>query len=92
MDSPTSAPAAAHGAAPGRSFDLYAEITRQITDMLQKGVVPWRSPILGQGKLGLPKNLHTGLNYRGVNVFTLAVVAYLRGFPSAHWLTYRQAL
>jgi antirestriction protein ArdC len=36
------------------SLDLYAEITNQIVAMLEKGVVPWRSPILGQktGKTG----------------------------------------
>jgi antirestriction protein ArdC len=74
-----------------RSFDLYSEITRQIVEMLEKGVVPWRSPILGRGKAGYPKNLNTGKAYRGVNVFLLAFTAYVKGYGSSYWLTFRQA-
>lgn len=74
------------------SFDLYSEITRQITQMLEKGVVPWRSPILGRAAGGgYPRNLNTGKPYRGVNVFLLAITAYVKGFGSSYWLTYRQA-
>lgn len=76
---------------PGRSFDLYSKITQQIISALEKGVVPWRSPILGQGTIGFPKNLNTGKKYRGVNVFLLAMAAYARGFESSYWLTYDQA-
>jgi antirestriction protein ArdC len=75
----------------GRSFDLYSEITRQITEMLEKGVVPWRSAILGRGSSGHPKNLNTGKPYRGVNVFLLAFTAYAKGYESAYWLTFDQA-
>ncbi|MEI8194334.1 MAG: zincin-like metallopeptidase domain-containing protein, partial [Phycisphaerae bacterium] len=74
-----------------QSFDLYAEITQQIIAMLDKGVVPWRSPILGQGKAGFPKNLDSGKPYRGVNVFLLAFTAYLKGYGSSYWLTFNQA-
>jgi len=75
----------------GRSFDLYSEITKQIVAMLEKGVVPWRSPILGRSTAGHPKNLNTGKPYRGVNVFLLAFTAYMKGYESAFWLTYDQA-
>jgi antirestriction protein ArdC len=74
-----------------RSFDLYSEITRQIIEMLEKGVVPWRSPILGLGKAGYPKNLNTGKPYRGVNVFLLAITAFAKGYSSSYWLTFKQA-
>ena len=74
------------------TFDLYSEITRQITDMLDKGVVPWRSPILGQSKGGYPKNLDSKKPYRGVNVFLLAFTAFAKGYASSYWLTFRQAL
>ena len=50
-------------------FDLYQTVTDQIVAMLEAGVVPWRSPILGRSKAGHPKNLNTGKQYRGVNVF-----------------------
>ena len=87
-DVPTSSGLGKH---PG-SFDLYSEITRQITDMLEKGVVPWRSPILGQNKGGYPKNLDSKKPYRGVNVFLLAFTAFAKGYGSAYWLTFNQAL
>ncbi|HEY1683931.1 MAG TPA: ArdC family protein [Tepidisphaeraceae bacterium] len=54
------------------SLDLYAEVTNQIVAMLEKGVVPWRSPILGRNTAGHPKNLESCKQYRGINVFMLA--------------------
>ncbi len=47
------------------SFDLYQTVTDQIVTMLEAGVVPWRSPILGRSRAGHPKNLNTGKQYRG---------------------------
>jgi antirestriction protein ArdC len=78
------------GQGPG-SFDLYAEITRQIMAMLDQGVVPWRSPILGQRQGGYPKNYDSKKPYRGVNVFLLAFVGHIHGYESSTWLTFRQA-
>jgi antirestriction protein ArdC len=75
----------------GSTFDLYSEITRKITDMLDKGIVPWRSPILGRAKGGMPRNMNTGKPYRGVNVFLLAFTAYAAGYESSYWITYNQA-
>lgn len=72
-------------------FDLYAEITKQVMDMLEKGVVPWRSSILGAASAGHPKNLTSGKPYRGINVFLLAFTAYARGYESSYWLTFKQA-
>lgn len=71
--------------------DIYAEITSAIIAMLESGVVPWRSPILGQSKAGWPKNLDSGREYRGVNVFLLAFTAYCKGYGSAYWMTFNQA-
>ena len=73
------------------AFDIYAEVTTKIVAMLEAGVVPWRSPILGQGKNGWPKNLDSGKPYRGVNVFLLAFTSWAKGYESAHWLTFNQA-
>jgi hypothetical protein len=61
------------------AFDIYAEVTGKIVAMLEKGVVPWRSPILGQAKAGWPRNMESGKEYRGVNVFLLAVTAWCQG-------------
>jgi antirestriction protein ArdC len=51
------------------SFDLYQTVTDQIVAMLETGVVPWRSPILGRSSAGYPKNLISARQYRGVNTF-----------------------
>jgi antirestriction protein ArdC len=84
-------PIANSGAERMPAADLYATVTNQIVAMLEKGVVPWRSPILGQRAAGHPKNLNTGKPYRGVNVFLLALNAYAKGYGSAYWLTFNQA-
>jgi antirestriction protein ArdC len=73
------------------TFDLYQTVTDQIVSMLDAGVVPWRSPILGRSKAGHPKNLASGKPYRGVNVFLLAFTAYAEGYGSSCWLTFHQA-
>ena len=73
------------------SFDLYQTVTDQIVGMLEAGVVPWRSPILGRSSAGHPKNLNTGKQYRGVNVFLLAFTAYAKGYGSSYWMTFNQA-
>jgi antirestriction protein ArdC len=73
------------------TFDLYEEITSQIIAMLDQGVVPWRSPILGRSSAGHPKNLESAKPYRGVNVFLLAFRAFVRGYGSSYWLTFNQA-
>lgn len=73
------------------SIDLYAEVTNQIVTMLEKGVVPWRSPILGRQSAGHPKNLESGKQYRGINVFLLAFTAWTQGYDSAYWMTFNQA-
>jgi antirestriction protein ArdC len=72
-------------------FDTYKTVTDQIIAMLDAGVVPWRSPILGSGPAGHPRNVVTGRRYRGINVFLLAFTAYAKGYESAGWLTFNQA-
>ncbi|MCC7390176.1 MAG: DUF1738 domain-containing protein [Phycisphaerales bacterium] len=73
------------------SFDLYQEVTDRIVGMLEAGVAPWRSPIMGRGSAGYPRNLASGKPYRGVNVFLLAFTAWSEGYGSACWLTFNQA-
>ncbi len=60
------------------TFDLYQTVTDQIVAMLEAGVVPWRSPILGRSTAGHPKNLNTGKQYRGVNVVLAGVHGVMR--------------
>jgi antirestriction protein ArdC len=77
------------------TIDVYQEVTDTIIHALEtQATVPWRHPILGHTSAsggGCPKNLNTGKDYRGVNIFTLAVTAWTQGFASAYWLTFKQA-
>ncbi|MDB5328655.1 MAG: traC 5 [Phycisphaerales bacterium] len=72
------------------SFDVYQVITDQVVTMLDQGVAPWRSPILGRSSAGYPKNLNTGKAYRGINTFLLGFTAYAKGYESSYWLTFNQ--
>ena len=74
----------------GGRFDLYQTVTDRIVGLLESGVAPWRSPVVGS-EVGRPVSLTTGRPYRGVNVFLLAMSAAGNGHRSRYWLTYRQA-
>jgi antirestriction protein ArdC len=65
--------------------DAYQVITDRIIAQLEKGVVPWQKP--WQGGEQMPRNLVSGREYRGVNVFLLHAMCY----ESPFWLTYKQA-
>ncbi len=63
----------------------YDVITDRIVAQLEAGTVPWRKPWNGQA--GMPKNLVSGKEYRGINVFLL----HCLGYESPYFLTFRQA-
>lgn len=65
-------------------MDVYSIVTEKIIALLEQGVVPWRRPWTGGG---LPRNLVSKKQYRGVNVFLLSASKYVSPF----WLTLRQA-
>jgi antirestriction protein ArdC len=61
----------------------YEVVTESIIKQLESGVAPWRKP----WRTEVPANLVSKKEYRGINVFLLAV----QGYGSRYWLTYRQA-
>lgn len=63
--------------------DVYTIITEKIIEQLEKGTVPWHKPWY---EAGLPKNLITGRNYQGINVWLLS---YL-GYDQNYFLTFNQ--
>jgi len=69
---------------------VHEEITAQIVEMLESGVAPWRSGILGTSKE--PRNFDSKKPYRGINNFLLSFRAFKHGYRSPFWLTFRQAL
>jgi antirestriction protein ArdC len=66
---------------------VYEVITSRIIKQLESGVAPWHKPWKASGKNGLPRNVVSGREYRGINVWILLS----SGFASPHWLTFRQA-
>ncbi len=66
---------------------VYEVITNRIIKQLEAGTAPWRKPWRSRGTSGLPRNLATGHQYRGINVWMLLSA----GFASPYWLSFRQA-
>jgi len=62
----------------------YQLITDRIVEKLEEGTIPWHKP---WADAGLPKNLISKNNYRGINVFLLSCL----GYESPFWLTFNQA-
>ena len=54
-------------------IDVYALVTNRIIELLEKGVIPWKQPWTDAG---LPRNLISGKNYRGINVWLLNSLHY----------------
>src|ERR1041385_8397148 len=63
---------------------VYEIITDRMIKLLEQGTVPWHKPWRSGGE---PKNLQSGKEYRGVNVFLLSSA----GYREPWWLSYKQA-
>src|SRR5882762_11428438 len=64
-------------------MNVYESVTARILEKLEAGVIPWRT----SWKLGLPKSLTTGKEYRGINVLFLGS----SDFTSRYWITFLEA-
>lgn len=67
-------------------MDVYQIVTDKIISLLEQGTIPWRRPWATSN--GIPRNLITNKEYRGVNVFLLGCQEY----SSPYWLTYKQVI
>jgi len=65
-------------------MDVYTIITDRIIKQLEQGTIPWRKP--WNTAEGMPKNLISGKEYRGINVFLLAS----NGYASPYWVSFKQ--
>ena len=75
-------------------IDIYERITEKIIADLEKGVRPWVQPwhvANTEGRITRPLR-HNGLPYSGMNVLLLWSEGLARGFASAMWMTFKQAL
>ena len=66
-----------------RRPNVYQLVTERIIERLEAGVVPWHRPWASTGR---PKNLISGREYHGVNIFLLSSMDY----DSPYWLTWHQ--
>jgi len=66
-------------------MDVYQIVTEKIVNLLEQGTIPWRKP--WSTSQGMPKNLISKKEYRGINLFLLGCQQY----SSPYWLTYKQA-
>jgi antirestriction protein ArdC len=73
--------------------DVYAKATAAIVEQLKQGVAPWSRPWSAvEPGMGMPRNAVSRRAYSGVNVFTLMTAQWARGYETAGWLTFKQAL
>lgn len=70
--------------------DIRKMVQQKILQALDKGVNPWRKPWTGDNSQ-VPHNCASGHVYRGVNVWYLAACQMVDEYPTAQWLTFRQA-
>lgn len=73
------------------AFDIYADVTDRIIDMLERGVRPWSPQWDAKGSCPVIPTRANGEAYRGINVALLWGAAEARGFTSQQWMTFNQA-
>lgn len=61
----------------------YDQAVDSLLAQLEAGTIPWRKPWVSAG---VPRNLVSQKEYRGINVILLA----LQSYASPYWLTYKQ--
>ena len=68
--------------------DIYADVTARMVDALETGIVPWRKPWTS---MGAHRNLVSGREYRGINVFLTSLSAMRGEYAYPMWVTMKQA-
>ena len=74
--------------------DIYTKITDCIIADLERGVRPWVQPWhagIAGGRITRPLR-HNSEAYTGINVLLLWAEAVAKGFSSATWMTFKQAI
>jgi len=69
------------------SVDIYQEVTDQMIELLELHVSDW---VKSWSVSGLPVNISSSNNYRGINVPLLGCASAKKGFDSNVWGTYKQ--
>lgn len=83
---------------PARTMaDIQNDVTNRIIEALENGRAPWVRPwgqLRGSANRGnpMPHNAVGGNEYSGINLLLLGVAQDAKGYSSAGWLTFAQAL
>lgn len=73
-------------------LDIHQHVTDTIIAQIEAGTPPWRTPWTGcKGGAAFPLR-HNGEAYRGINILMLWATAHERGYNSAYWMTFKQAM
>jgi len=71
--------------------EIREKITHTIIEALEKGgLPPWRQPWLNDKNAGIPENVVSKKQYRGINPLLLAVGSMRHNFQSKWWATFKQ--
>jgi antirestriction protein ArdC len=71
--------------------DVYAVVTAQVIDAIERGVGNWRMPWHTSGRYAFsPINVASRKYYRGINTVCLWAAAQAKGYESGEWATYQQ--
>jgi antirestriction protein ArdC len=87
MGSQGSRPGTRSGASP--SIEKHVAVTDRIIAQLEVGCAPWVRP---WSRSRVPANAFTHRPYRGANIVALWMAQTVDGYPTADWLSFRQAL
>lgn len=70
-----------------KTNEIYDLINNKVLSQLENGIIPWNKPWEG----GMPVNLITNKEYRGINWLLLEMERVNKGYKSNIWLTFKQA-
>jgi len=80
-----------HENTPTEKLDVYARVTDQIINAIEKGVGNWKMPWHTSGRFASsPINATSRKAYRGINTVCLWAAAESKGYDSGEWATYQQ--
>lgn len=67
---------------------IMQEITQRVIDAIKSGTAPWQKPWETRGAAGMPVNMTTGKEYRGLNALYLDMLGAAMGSP--YWAGFKQ--
>jgi antirestriction protein ArdC len=70
--------------------EIRKQVTEQLLQAMEKGVLPWRKPWTSSPNSGRAINVDSNRHYRGINPLLLNMASTRHGFQSRYWGTFQQ--